>query len=102
MCRLIWMRFCISTGQHTQYWNRNCLALGLPGGFVEPDVQVFNTQMKDEFYFISDFIVMHYHLTDTEFWWHCKAVEIPDSLQRRLDLFKKNRTYIPASRRCLC
>lgn len=108
------------TGQRTQHWNRNCIALGLAGGFVEPlestsihliqrgiirlmqmfpfdgvvepDVQEFNTQMKDEFYFIRDFIVMHYHLTertDTEFWRHCKTMEIPDSLQHRLDLFKK-------------
>lgn len=108
------------TGQRTQHWNRNCIALGLAGGFVEPlestsihliqrgiirlmqmfpfdgvvepDVQEFNTQMKDEFYFIRDFIVMHYHLTertDTEFWRHCKTMKIPDSLQHRLDLFKK-------------
>ncbi|MDA0795532.1 MAG: tryptophan 7-halogenase [Proteobacteria bacterium] len=108
------------TGQRTQHWNRNCIALGLAGGFVEPlestsihliqrgiirlmqmfpfdgvvepDVQEFNSQMKDEFYFIRDFIVMHYHLTertDTEFWRHCKAMKIPDSLQHRLDLFKK-------------
>jgi len=48
--------------------------------------------MKDEFYFIGDFIVMHYPLTertDTEFWRHCKTMKIPDSLQHRLDLFKK-------------
>lgn len=108
------------TGQRTQHWNRNCIALGLAGGFVEPlestsihliqrgiirlmqmfpfdgvvepDVQEFNTQMKGEFYFIRDFIVMHYHLTertDTEFWRHCKTMKIPDSLQHRLDLFKK-------------
>jgi tryptophan halogenase len=108
------------TGQRKQHWNRNCIALGLAGGFVEPlestsihliqrgiirlmqmfpfdgvvepDVQEFNTQMKDEFYFIRDFIVMHYHLTnrtDTDFWRHCKTMAIPESLQHRLDLFKK-------------
>lgn len=108
------------TGQRTQHWNKNVIALGLAGGFVEPlestaihmvqsgilrllrmfpfdginepYVNEFNKQMSDEFLFIRDFIVLHYHVTereDTEFWRHCKTMEIPESLQHRIDMFKR-------------
>ena len=48
--------------------------------------------MSDEFVFVRDFIVMHYHLTerdDTPFWRHCQSMPIPDGLRHRLDLFKQ-------------
>ena len=108
------------TGQRRQHWNKNCVALGLASGFVEPlestsihmvqrgiirllqmfpldgirkpDVEEFNTQMREEFLFIRDFIVLHYHVTereDTKFWRHCKTMPIPESLQHRIDLFKQ-------------
>jgi len=107
------------TGQRTVQWNKNCVALGLSGGFLEPlestsihliqrgiirlmqmfplsgiteaDRDEFNRQMSDEYNFIRDFIIMHYHVTertDTEFWRHCKNMDIPDSLDHRLRLFK--------------
>tara|TARA_B110000114_G_scaffold160011_1_gene176407 strand:- start:7 stop:681 length:675 start_codon:yes stop_codon:yes gene_type:complete len=108
------------TGQRSQHWNKNVVALGLAAGFVEPlestaihmvqrgiirllqmfpqdgiqqpDVVEFNKQMTDEYLFIRDFVIMHYHVTrreDTAFWRHCKNMAIPDSLQHRLDLFKQ-------------
>ena len=49
--------------------------------------------MKEEFLFVRDFIVLHYHVTereDTPFWRHCKNMAIPDSLQHRIDLFKES------------
>jgi tryptophan halogenase len=55
-------------------------------------VEEFNTQMREEFLFIRDFIVLHYHVTereDTRFWRHCKTMPIPESLQHRIDLFKQ-------------
>jgi len=108
------------TGQRSQHWNKNCVALGLAAGFVEPlestaihmvqrgiirllqmfpvggirqpDMIEFNKQMSDEYVFIRDFVIMHYHVTereDTDFWRQCKNMAIPQSLQHRLDLFKQ-------------
>jgi len=108
------------TGQRAKHWNRNCIGLGLAAGFLEPlestsihliqrgvirllqmfpysgivdsDRIEFNRQMDDEFRYIRDFIIMHYHVTertDTEFWRRCRDMDIPDSLQHRLDLFRE-------------
>jgi tryptophan halogenase len=107
------------TGQRVKHWNRNCVALGLAAGFLEPlestsihliqrgvirlmqmfphggivdsDRAEFNHQMDKEFRFIRDFIILHYHVTertDSEFWRRCRDMDIPDSLQHRLDLFR--------------
>ena len=107
------------TGQRVKHWNRNCVALGLSAGFLEPlestsihliqrgvirllqmfphggivdsDRAEFNRQMDKEFRFIRDFIILHYHVTertDSEFWRRCRDMDIPDSLQHRLDLFR--------------
>ena len=109
------------TGQRKLHWNKNCIALGLAAGFVEPlestsihmvqkgiirllqmfpregikaaDRNEFNYQMREEFLFIRDFIVLHYHLTertDTSFWNHCRSMAIPETLRHRLDLFRES------------
>jgi tryptophan halogenase len=47
--------------------------------------------MREEFLFVRDFIVLHYHVTereDTPFWRHCKTMEIPETLKHRIELFK--------------
>ncbi|MGB1190592.1 MAG: tryptophan halogenase family protein [Pseudomonadales bacterium] len=108
------------TGQRPAQWTKNCIALGLAAGFLEPlestsihliqrgiirlmqmfpyggvtqaDQDEFNSQMSQEYNFIRDFIIMHYHLTertDSEFWKRCQSMDIPDSLSHRLDLFKE-------------
>ena len=60
-------------------------------GIVESDRAEFNRQMDTEFRAIRDFIIMHYHLTertDSEFWRRCREMDIPASLQHRMDLFR--------------
>jgi tryptophan halogenase len=78
-------------GRRRRHWVRNCVAIGLSSGFIEPlestsihliqrgiirlmqmfpiagiaqpDVDEFNQQTQVEFEHIRDFIVLHYHLT---------------------------------------
>jgi len=108
-------------GVRRKHWNKNCIAIGLSSGFIEPlestsihliqqsilrllqlfpsqaldqvNADKFNQKMRFELENIRDFIVLHYHLTDredSEFWRYCKSMEIPDSLQQRMDLFRSS------------
>lgn len=80
------------TGTRRKHWNKNCIAIGLSSGFIEPlestgihlfqraivrlmlmfpsrgikqcDIDEFNAQAKTEAENIKDFIILHYHLTD--------------------------------------
>ncbi|PKI17177.1 tryptophan halogenase family protein [Colwellia sp. 12G3] len=80
------------TGARRKHWNKNCIAIGLSSGFIEPlestgihlfqkaivrllqmfpsqginqsDVDEYNDQTKKEADNIRDFIILHYHLTD--------------------------------------
>jgi tryptophan halogenase len=61
-------------------------------GIRAPDIVEFNEQMAHECNNIRDFIILHYHVTertDTPFWRHCRNMDIPDSLQHRIDLFRE-------------
>ena len=79
-----------TTGRRRQQWNRNCLALGLSSGFLEPlestsihmiqnslirfiklfptrqieqaEVDQFNNDVRLESEYIRDFIILHYHV----------------------------------------
>jgi tryptophan halogenase len=68
------------------------LLQNFPFGGISPAVRDrFNQQADREMIGIRDFIVLHYHLTernDSEFWRHCRSMEIPDSLAERIDLFR--------------
>ena len=51
----------------------------------------YNEEMSNEYDFVKDFLIAHYKLTereDTPFWRYVKHMEIPESLQERLDIFK--------------
>ena len=50
----------------------------------------FNRQMRSLYEDVRDFIVLHYKATtrnDTPFWDRCRTMQVPDSLQAKLDLF---------------
>ncbi|WP_345780080.1 tryptophan halogenase family protein [Microbulbifer litoralis] len=109
------------TGTRRQHWNKNCIAMGLSSGFIEPlestsihliqrsiihlltlfpsqgisraEVDEFNRLVREETENVRDFVVLHYKLTDrkdSEFWRHCRGMEIPDSLARRMEIFEQS------------
>ncbi|QDP00462.1 tryptophan halogenase family protein [Thalassotalea sp. PS06] len=109
------------TGARRTHWKKNCIAVGLASGFIEPlestgihlfqkaivrlmqlfphhgiqqsDVDEYNAQTREEANNIRDFIILHYHLTDrrdTPFWRYCANMDIPESLQHRMKLFKES------------
>jgi tryptophan halogenase len=68
-------------------------------GIGESERAEYNRQMDAEFRFIRDFIIMHYHVTDradSEFWRRCRDMEIPESLQHRLGLFRESGIVVEA------
>lgn len=60
------------------------------GGFDPSVIAQFNAEMLAEYTNVKDFLIAHYHVTereDTPFWRYCKHMTVPESLQRRLDIF---------------
>jgi len=106
------------TGMRKEQWKANCVAIGLAGGFIEPlestsihfiqravfklldkfphrgiqpeEVNQYNREFRREFYNVRDFIILHYHLNqrDEEFWVKCREMDIPDSLRRKIEIFR--------------
>jgi tryptophan halogenase len=111
------------TGMRDRIWDKNVLALGLAGGFIEPLESTaihliyrgmdfffrflpdrdcapelateYNRRMRADYEEIRDFIILHYCVTrrtDTPFWDACRTMTVPESLQRKIDLFRINGT----------
>ena len=108
-----------TTGARRKQWFRNCIAVGLSGGFMEPlestsihliqravlrlirmlpsgeiserDIAEFNDQQLTDMLQIRDFLILHYKATDrrdSPFWRQCAAMDIPDTLEQKIELFR--------------
>ena len=105
-------------GRRERLWEKNCVGIGLAGGFIEPlestsihliqsgifklmglfpdggfdrhEIEQYNKLLIDEYERIRDFIILHYWATerdDSDFWTHCRTMEIPDSLAEKVALW---------------
>lgn len=62
-------------------------------GFNDALIDRYNELARKELEGIRDFIILHYKLTerdDSPFWRRCREMEVPESLARRIDLFRDN------------
>ncbi|NYT42160.1 tryptophan 7-halogenase [Sphingomonas sp. R-74633] len=56
------------------------------------DAQEFNRLMALDYERVRDFLILHYHCQerdDSDFWRHCRAMTLPDSLETKLALFRE-------------
>ncbi len=110
-----------TNGHREKIWHKNCVAVGLSAGFLEPlestglyliqstiirllelfpdtgfnpvEIAEFNTLSTTSIAQVRDFIILHYVANQREgepFWDGLRAMELPDSLTRKLDLFKES------------
>jgi tryptophan halogenase len=65
----------------------------MPAGPVSPrDIAEFNDQQNQDMLQIRDFLILHYKVTerrDSPFWRQCAAMEIPDTLAQKIELFRE-------------
>ncbi len=112
------------TGHRARFWEKNCVAIGLSSGFLEPlestslylirqgisrfialfpDASVpavmrdeYNRWMQRDFEQVRDLLILHYHANDRPepLWDYCRNMSIPDSLRRRLALFAEGGRFL--------
>lgn len=106
-------------GCRPEPWRKNCVAIGLSAGFIEPlestglqliqssifrllslfpdknmsqaNIENYNRYCNEEISAIRDFVILHYKLTDrqdSEMWRYCQQMDIPDSLQNKIELYR--------------
>ena len=62
-------------------------------GLEAADIAEYNAQTEFEYQRIRDFVILHYHATrrdDSPFWNHTRTMAIPETLQRKIDLYRSN------------
>jgi tryptophan halogenase len=113
-----------ATGHRRTIWEKNCVAIGLSAGFLEPlestslylirqgisrfialfpDPSLpavmrdeYNRWMQKDFEQVRDLLVLHYYANerDEPFWRHCRNMTLPETLQRRLQLFYEGGRFL--------
>lgn len=61
--------------------------------FNQADIDRYNALTNLEYEGIRDFIILHYKATqrdDSPFWNHCRNMDIPETLQNKIDLYRQN------------
>lgn len=62
-------------------------------GVTQAQEDAFNRLTGKEYARIRDFLVLHYKATsrtDSEFWNHCRTMDVPDTLTEKIELFRMN------------
>ena len=107
-----------TTGRRKLAWNRNCVALGLSSGFLEPlestsihliqsgisrllallpdrgwgdaERDTYNDLTRLQYEQVRDFVIFHYKANERPgaLWRHVREIGVPDSLARRIALFR--------------
>jgi tryptophan halogenase len=113
-----------ATGHRRKFWEKNCVAIGLSAGFLEPLESTslylirqgisrfialfpnaslpsvmrdeYNRWMQKDFEQVRDLLILHYFANerDEPFWRHCQNMVIPESLRRRLALFSEGGRFL--------
>ncbi len=106
------------TGRRKLAWNRNCVAIGLSSGFLEPlestsihliqagisrllalfpdagwgdaERDTYNDFTRTQYEQVRDFVILHYKANgrDEPLWRHAREMAVPESLTRRIALFR--------------
>ena len=62
-------------------------------GISQVQIDTFNRLTGREYARIRDFLILHYNATtrdDSEFWNHCRTMQVPDTLTEKLEIFRAN------------
>jgi tryptophan halogenase len=69
-----------------------------PGNGIDQDtVDKYNDMARVEWEEIRDFLVLHYTAVerdDTPFWRHCRAIQIPESLRAKREMYEANGSIV--------
>lgn len=61
-------------------------------GFDQYVIDRYNEEVLEAYTNVKDFLIAHYKITareDTPFWRHCRNMDIPDSLEARIEIFRR-------------
>lgn len=117
-------RLRFTPGRREAAWAKNCVALGLASGFLEPlestsialietgierlkqlfpdkgfdpaVIAEYNEQSAEEMERVRDFILLHYRLNRREgpFWQLCRDMDLPETLEAKIALWRARGAFL--------